>query len=175
MTQSASPRGSSRRRHRWLATIAAQAVLAAGCGYTVGSGLPARGIRSVALDVVANDTYRQRLEVELSQALSRELPVSSDLVLADRRRADAILQVVFTNADERTLVIGGLDSPVREGAFEGRVRMRLVRPDGSLVLERLVLDRTEFRSPIGENLTSARQELVEDLARKVALALSDDF
>lgn len=172
MTPFASPR---RRQRRWLAAIAAQALLAAGCGYTVGSGLPARGIRTVALDVVANDTYRQRLEVELSQALARELPVSSDLVLADRRRADAILQVVFTAADENTLVIGGLDSPVREGSFEGRVRMRLVRPDGSLVLERLVLDRTEFRSPIGENLTSARQELVEDLARKVALALTDDF
>lgn len=174
MTPFASPRG-RRRQHRWRTAIAVQALLAAGCGYTVGSGLPARGIRTVALDVVANDTYRQRLEVELSQALSRELPVSSDLVLADRRRADAILQVVFTHADENTLVIGGLDSPVREGAFEGRVRMRLVRPDGSLVLERLVLDRTEFRSPIGENLTSARQELVEDLARKVALALTDDF
>ncbi len=172
MTPFASPR---RRQRRWLAAIAAQALLAAGCGYTVGSGLPARGIRTVALDVVANDTYRQRLEVELSQALARELPVSSDLVLADRRRADAILQVVFTAADENTLVIGGLDAPVREGSFEGRVRMRLVRPDGSLVLERLVLDRTEFRSPIGENLTSARQELVEDLARKVALALTDDF
>lgn len=175
MTPSASPRGSSRRQRRWLAALAAQALLAAGCGYTVGSGLPARGIRTVALDVVANDTFRQRLEVELSQALSRELPVSSDLVLADRRRADAILQVVFTDAEERTLVVGGFDSPVREGAFEGRVRMRLLRPDGSLVLERLVLDRTEFRSPIGENLTSARQELVEDLARKVALALTDDF
>lgn len=147
----------------------------AGCGYTVGSGLAAKGVRTVALDVVANDTYRQRLEVDLGQALARELPVSSDLVLADRRRADAILKVVFTAADERTLVIGNPDSPVREGAFEGRVRMQLVRPDGSLVLERTILDRTEFRSPIGENLTTARQELVEDLARKIALALSTDF
>jgi len=160
---------------RQCAAFVVLAALAAGCGYTMGSGLPARGIRTVALDVVANDTYRQRLEAELSQALSRELPVSSDLMLADRRRADAILQVLFTNADERTLVVGGRDSPVREGAFEGRVRVRLIRRDGSLVLERSVLDRTEFRSPIGENLTSARQELVEDLARKIALALSDDF
>ena len=146
-----------------------------GCGYTMGSGLAAKGVRTVALDVVANDTFRQRLEVELGLALARELPVSSDLVLADRRRADAILKVVFTAADERTLVIGGLDSPVREGAFEGRVRVQLVRPDGTLLLERAVLDRTEFRSPIGENLTTARQELIEDLARKIALALSTDF
>ena len=38
-----------------------------------------------------------------------------------------------------------------------------------------LLDRTEFRTPIGEDLTSARNELVEDLARKIALALESDF
>ena len=172
MPRSPSPQPRPSRRRLALAI---PFLLAAACGYTVGSGLPARGIRTVALDVVANDTYRQRLEVELGQALARELPVSSDLVLADRRRADAILKVVFTAADERTLVIGNPDSPVREGAFEGRVLVRLVRRDGSLVLERSVLDRTEFRSPIGEDLTTARQELVEDLARKIALSLTDDL
>lgn len=150
-------------------------LLPTSCGYTIGQGLASRGVHTVSLDVVANDTYRQRLEVELGQALARELPVSTDLVLADRRHADAILQVVFRAANESTLVLGGFDSPVREGAFEGRVLVRLVRRDGSLVLERSVLDRTEFRSPIGEDLTTARQELVEDLARKIALSLTDDL
>jgi hypothetical protein len=145
------------------------------CGYTFGSGLPAEGVRSVALMVIGNETYRQRLEVELGAALTRELPVSTDLVLADRRRADAILQVVITEARERTLVSGTRADPVREGALEATLEMRLLRRDGSLLMERRLLDRTEFRAPIGEDLGTARQELAEDLARKIALALESDL
>ncbi|MBX3462310.1 MAG: hypothetical protein KF830_04010 [Planctomycetes bacterium] len=151
------------------------ALVAGGCGYSFGSGLPQQGIRSIALLVVGNETYRQRLEVDLSAALAQELPVSSDLVLADRRRADAILQVVLTDANERTLVAGSRADPVREGAFEAAVHLRVLRRDGSLLFERRLFDRTEFRDPLGEDLTSARAELIEDLARKIVLALEADL
>ncbi|MFY9345277.1 MAG: hypothetical protein WAT39_22495 [Planctomycetota bacterium] len=150
-------------------------LLAGGCGYTQGSGLREQGIRTVALQVVGNDTYRQRLEVDLGLALTRELPVSSDLVLADARSADARLEVTITDDEERTLVTGSRSDPVREGAFRAGVWMRLVGRDGKVVLERRIADRTEFRTPIGENLTTARAELVEDLARKIALALETGF
>lgn len=148
---------------------------ASGCGYTVGSGMDQLGVRTVALEVVGNETYRQRLEVELGQALARELPVRTDVTLADRRTADAILQVVLTEASERTLVAGTRDDPVREGSLRGATVMRLVGRDGRVILERRITDRTEFRSPIGEDLTSARAELVEDLASKIAMALETDF
>jgi hypothetical protein len=82
---------------------------------------------------------------------------------------------VFTDARERTLVSGSRTDPVREGALEAAVRMRLVRRDGTVLLERRLLDRTEFRDPIGEDLSSARAELAEDLARKIALALESDL
>ncbi|MBL8748763.1 MAG: hypothetical protein JNK78_06355 [Planctomycetes bacterium] len=160
---------------RTLSALALFALASAACGYTFGSGLDRIGVRTVALDVVGNETYRQRLEAELSRALSRELPVSTDLRLADRRDADAVVRVVVTDARERTLVTGGRSDPVREGALESAVTMKLVRRDGSLLLERTLLDRTEFRTPIGEDLTSARGELVDDLARKIALALESDF
>lgn len=148
---------------------------AAGCGYTMGNGLDKLGVRTVALEVVGNDTFRQRLEVELSRALSRDLAPTSGLTLADRRTADAILSVVLTDATERTLVAGSRSDPVREGAFAAAVWVRLVARDGRLVLERRISDRTEFRSPIGENLTTAREEIVNDLARKIGLALESDF
>ena len=150
-------------------------LLAGACGYTFGSGLPEAGVRTVALTVVGNDTARQRLEAELSAALARELPISTDLRLADRSRADAILEVRITDVQERTLVPGVTSAPVEEGSLAAAVRMRLVRRDGSVVLERTLLDRTEFRDPIGEDLTSARDELVGDLARKIALALEAGF
>ena len=159
---------------RTAVAIALATALAA-CGYTFGSGLEQLGVRTVALDVVGNDTFRQRLEADLSAALSRELPVSSGLVLAPHDTADAVLQVVLTDAAERTLVVGEAGDPVREGAFAATVHVRLVDRAGVVVLERRLRDRTEFRSPIGEDLTSARAELVEDLARKIALSLEAGF
>lgn len=161
----------------WLLTA-----LFASCGYTAGSGLTQHGIRTVAFQVVGNETYRQRLEVEISHFLARELPVATDLTLADRRSADAVLQVILTDVRERTLVQGrptsttSFDFPrITEGALEGAVVLRLIRADGTVYLERNLLDRTEFRAAIGENLTTARAEMAEDLARKIALALESDF
>lgn len=151
------------------------AALLAGCGYTFGAGLDQHGVRTVALRVVGNESYRQRLEAELSAALARALPVRSGLRLATADTADAELQVVVTNARERTLVPGTREDPVREGAFEAGVRLRLVRRDGAVVVDRTLRDRAEFRSPIGEDLTSARAELVDDLANRIALALESDF
>jgi hypothetical protein len=141
------------------------------CGYTFGTGLSERGIHSVALTLVGNDTWRQRLEVELAAALARELPVATDLRLATAGRADATLEVRLIEASERTLVPGDFTAPVREGALAAAVRLRLVDRNGTVVCERLLLDRTEFRDPVGEDLTSARAELANDLARKIALAL----
>lgn len=155
------------RRIAWLA-----AALLAGCGYTAGSGLHERGVRTVHVRAVANETFRQRLEAELSLAISRELAVSSDLLPAAAVDADAVLEVTIREERERTLVVGGRDSPVLEGAFEAALHMRLwVRQTGEVLIDRMITDRTEFRDPIGEDLTSARFELVQDLARKVVLAL----
>ncbi|MCR9245750.1 MAG: LPS assembly lipoprotein LptE [bacterium] len=151
--------------------LAVTALLAADCGYTWGSGLHGYGVRTVALTLVANDSFRQRLEVELAAALARELPISTDLRLASRDRADASLEVRITEARERTLVPGTTLAPVREGTLAAAVTMRLIDAAGQVLIEQVLLDRTEFRNPIGENLTSARAELVNDIARKVTLAL----
>lgn len=151
--------------------VAAAALLVAGCGYTFGTGLHERGIRSVALTLVGNETFRQRLEVELAAALARELPISTDLRLADAGSADAVLEVTIREVRERTLVPGTTATPVREGALAAAVSMRLLSRGGRLLAEQVLLDRTEFRDPVGEDLTSARGELAADLARKIALAL----
>ncbi len=168
----------------WFALTTLTAIGMGSCGYTQGTGLQQQGIRKVAFQVVGNETYRQRLEVDLSRYLSRQLPVATDLILSDRSSADAVLQVVLTNARERTIVTGRPTanappdptySRVREGAIEGEVLLRLVGMDGTIKLERRLLDRTEFRAAMGENLTTARNELTEDLARKIALALQTNF
>ena len=129
------------------------------------------------LRAIENDTFRQRLEVELGAAVSRELSVSSDLLPGSAAAADAILELRITSERERTLVSGDRTSaPVREGAQEVVVRILLTdRRTGKQLVDRTVIDRAEFRSPLGEDLGTARTELVEDLARKIVLALETPF
>jgi len=160
--------------HR-IAALALALGLAA-CGYTAGSGLHERGIRTVFVEVAGNDTFRQRLEVALNDALARELTASSDLLPAGRREADAILQLRLGDDREQSLVYGDRTDPTREGGLIAAVDMRLLdRRTGTVVIERRLLDRAEFRSPLGEDIRTADRELARDLARKVALALADGF
>lgn len=148
----------------------------ASCGYSFGSGLAERGVHTVFLQVVGNETWRQRLEVDLSRALARELPVRAGLLPASQAQADAVLQVELIDERERTLVPGSRQDPVREGAWEVVVRVRLhSRRDGSILVQRELTNRVEFRSPVGEDLSSARRELVEELANKIALSLEGRF
>jgi hypothetical protein len=149
-------------------------LLLAACGYTAGSGLHERGIRTVQVLAVANDTYRQRLEEELGAEVSRSL-ARTDLLPGDSS-SDAVLELRIVDERERTLVTGDRTVPVREGAQEVLVQVRLRdRRSGRLVVDRTVTDRVEFRDPIGENLTTARQQLVRDLASKIVLALETGF
>ena len=146
------------------------------CGYASGSGLHDQNIRTVQIRAVANDTFRQLLEVELSVAVSRELVVSSDL-LPGGNDSDAILELRILNDRELTIVSGTrATTPVREGAIESVVQVRLLnRRNGKLVIDRTVRDRAEFRDPLGQNLTTAEENLVADLARKIVLALESGF
>jgi hypothetical protein len=148
----------------------------AACGYAFGSGLPQRDIHTVFVEAPGNDTYRQRLEVELGAAVSRQLAVSADVLPASRQEADAVLTLRLVEEGEATLVTGDRSAPVREGALQSAVRVVLTeRRSGTVLVDKLVRDRAEFRDPIGEDLTTARAEMVDDLARKIVLALETGF
>jgi hypothetical protein len=157
-------------------TVLLLPIAAWGCGYSMGSGLSEKGVQTVFVRFVGNETYRQRLEVELGRALSRELPVWSGLQPATEAEADTVLEVDIAEERERTLVPGSRQDPVREGAQEVLVKVRLRRrADGSILVQRDLAERAEFRSPIGEDLTSVRPELVNNLAHKIALSLEGGF
>ncbi|MBI85746.1 MAG: hypothetical protein CMJ81_21330 [Planctomycetaceae bacterium] len=150
------------------------AVLPAACGYTSGFDLASGGTRKIAVQIAGNQTFRQRLEIPLTHELVRQLPIRTGLIITSHSNADAILEVSINDVLDRTLVIGS--TPVLEGGLIFAVKMRLVdQKTGSVLRERTIMDRAEFRVPIGENAVSATSEAAHDLARKVLLALESDF
>lgn len=156
-------------------TASCLALLLAACGYQAGLDLRDEGVRRVAVRVVGNETFRQRLEIPLTRELQEALVVHSNVIPASVADADAVLEVDIADVRNRTLVQGA-QVPIREGALEFTLDARLVATDGGRVLrDRRILERAEFRVPVGENLDSATREAVRDLARKIVLSLEADF
>lgn len=145
-----------------------------GCGYAVGVGEFGAGARTIAVEIPRNRTFRQGIEVPLAREIQRALARHTDMVVADGSRAEVILRVDLQDIDGRGIVRDA--TPVREGSFDFRAIATLhQRASGRLLRRREVLDRAEFRVPVGESRTSAIDEAVSDLARKIVLALEGPF
>lgn len=147
---------------------------ATGCGYTMGFTSKA-GIHTVAIQVVRNETFRQRIERPLTRELYKELNVYTDYRRAPISTADAILTVTLTDIRNQTLVQGST-TPVEEGSIAVVADVKLQdRRSGDLVVSRQIRDIGEYRVPLGEDQETAVAELVSDLAKKIMLALEGDF
>lgn len=157
---------------RWVGLLLLCA--ASGCGYAlIDDDVGAR--RSVAVAVVDNRSFRQRVEIPLTRRLIEQLPVLGPYVPAARGDADLELAVELVDVEGRS-VSGPGRTPVREGALEFVVRLRLSDlVSGTVLRERRLVDRAEFRVAVGETERGAVEEAAYDLARKIVLALDDDF
>ena len=141
------------------------------CGYAIGFQPVVPGIRTVAVQVVSNQTFRQRLERDLTRSIARQLSEYSPYRHAPSNRADAILRVEIVAIRNSSIVIGG-GRPVREGALDAIVRIQLIeRRTGEILVDTRLRDIAEYRTLIDENETTARPELVSDLGRAIMLAL----
>ena len=152
--------------------LAATGLLAAGCGYSAPSR---RDVRTVAISVVGNQTFRQRLELPLTRALQEALVVYGGYRPGGVNDADAILEVELADTENRALVTGRPE-PLTEGGITLAVRVRLLPAAGAEpIVETKIADRAEFRVAVGETEADAIREAATDLARKIVLGLEADF
>ncbi len=155
---------------RW--TVGLLASVLSACGYATPDR---REVRTVAVQVAGNATFRQRLELPLTRALQEALVVYGGYRPAPRGGADAVLEVAIEDGQNRALVTGRPE-PLTEGSLTMVVHVRLVSHTAAqpLVDTRFV-DRAEFRVAVGEDEAAAIRESAADLARKIVLGLHADF
>jgi hypothetical protein len=152
---------------RWSTLALLLAV--AGCGYTFVQDGRAR--RAVAVHVVDNRSFRQRIEIPLTRRLHEQLPVLGPYVPAAHDDAEVDLYVEIVDIEGQTLAGAGR-TPVREGALDFAIRARLHdRESGRELRNVRIIDRAEFRVAVGETEQSAIEEAAYDIARKITLAL----
>jgi hypothetical protein len=146
---------------------------ATACGYRAGPVLP-EGVRTVAIPVFDNDTFRREIELELTQAVVREFSARTPLrILADPEKADLVVRGRILSFEERVLADKGRNT-ITESSVVVSVRIDLEnRIDGSKTKRTLTI-REPYSTFKGQTLASARAEAFENLAEQIAYALEGD-
>jgi Lipopolysaccharide-assembly len=146
----------------------------AACGYHAGLILP-EGVRTVAVPVFDNDTFRREIEVELTQAVAGELSGRTPLrIVADAADADLVVRGRIQSFEQRVLADRGRNTITESSVVVGVkvvLENRLAGTRKTLALT----TREPFSTFKGQSLASARAEAFENLAEQIAHALEGDW
>jgi len=166
VTHATADRANGSRARRRCAGALAGLVLAAttavsGCGYSMGS-LVRDDIRTVAVQLAENPTFRRQLEFQLTEDLKSAILSRTELRIVEENEADVVLFGRILNVREQVLI---------ESSVLITVEFRAVdRRDGTEKTVRLT-DRAEFLTGRGENFDSATEESFSDLSEALVYNL----
>lgn len=178
---------SVRRRARSLIAAAVGVAVIAGVsacasdpaqGYTARSTIPAR-VRTVSIPVFDNQTFVPGLEVDLTDALIKEIQRTTPLVVVQGGGAESVLSGTITQADLRELTTSGRTGLVQEVGqqlavdftwLDARSGRPLSQVRGLQALESFVPQRG-----VGERVETARQQAAQELARRIVAQLHDQW
>lgn len=158
-----------------FACIVVLFALIAGCGYT-NKSLISRKINSIYIPIFENDTFRRGLEFDLTTAVKDEIMSKTKLRIVQKDRADTILTGKIVKITE-----GLLSSNVADDIVESRVTIavdiKLVdRITGrTLIEEKGLSESAEFVVRRGENIKTASQESLENLAEVIVNHLEEKW
>jgi hypothetical protein len=144
---------------------------AAGCSYSAKSLMP-QGIRTVAVPVFDNLTFRELLELPLTRAVVQEIQTKTGLQVVEAARADSILEGTIADLEQRVLT-EDLTDAVTE--FRVTVVVDVIwrdRRTGEVLWSRTGLrESDEFRTPLGENLEVGQERAFDSMARRIVLEM----
>lgn len=141
----------------------------AGCGYSVGGLI---GQDMVSLPLFDSLSERREHEFSLHRAVSRELQtrgvrIDSSATLEMRGKILDITEPV---------VVEGADDEVVVGAVEFRVEITLIsRPEGREIMKRILVEKSPFSTDRFETRETARQAVLDRLARRVVSLLEKEL
>lgn len=164
--------------------LALAALLCAGCssdprsGYSTASTFD-QNVRTVAAPVFDNTTFHHGIEMQLTEALQKELVRSTPWTVTREAAADTTLTGVITDVKLRKLATDRISGLVQELAVDVAVDFKWVDNRTG----RTILARRNFRASggfaptntIGERIETAEVGAVEALARGIVEELRSDW
>lgn len=168
------PRTAFVRRAAVAAALLAAAA-AAGCGYSSASLVPDR-YRTISVEVFSNGTPRHDLEYEVTRAVVEELQSRTHLRVVDRDMPhDLTLTGTLRDVDEDVASRRAFQR-IRESDVFVTADVEVSDSTGRAVVEkRKITEREAFVPVIGEEVRSARQEAVRELAERIVRTLEQGW
>lgn len=162
----------------------------AGCGYSQSGGGGAPGlagyqwkstyrddIRTVAVPIFANRSYRRGVEFQLSKAIINRLEATSPYKVVPRERADTVLEGEIVDIHVRTLSADVHTAVPQEQLY--LVRVNFTWKDlrtGKILVERRHFEQSaSFYPTLGEGQFVGSQQNVERLALAIVQELQADW
>ena len=166
---------------RALLAMLAGAMLT-GCGYT-GKSLYPSDVRTVAVPMWKRGphVYRRDLEIELTRALVNRIESATPYKVVDRTRADTELTGTIESIQQRVLSFNPDTGRPRELEMTFTVSFiwRDLRPGkGDIRVQETDFSVAAVRipdEPIGQDFFLGRQELYDDLARRIVEKMEEDW
>ena len=158
---------------RQLICVAFVFVLASGCGYSQKS-LINRKINSIYIPIFDNDTFRRGIEFDLTKAVKDEIMSRTSLRIVQKDSADTILSGTVREVKESAL------SQTADNIVESRVTIYADITLSDRRTERVLISSSqsgaaEFLVARGENVQSATEEGIANLAEKIVNNLEEEW
>jgi len=146
----------------------------AACGYSAGPLVP-EGVKTIAVPVFDNDTFRREIEVELTRAVAEELTTRTSLrVVGDPDAADMVVRGRIAVFSERVLADRERNE-VTESSVVVEIVVVLENRAAGTTRSVTLTTREPYSTIKGQSLASARAEAFENLAEKVVHSLENDW
>jgi hypothetical protein len=145
---------------------------AAGCGYST-RPLYDPDIRTVAVDVFTNETFRRDLELDLTRKVVRQVRLRTPWRITDRGEADAFLTGKIVDVRE-VLLSKNANDLNSESSVSVTVEAQLVERGTGKVLRAVRRTSSQaFLIPRGESVTTALDRSITDLAEDLVQGLEE--
>jgi hypothetical protein len=157
------------------AGLACCVIALAGCGYMVGNAHVTE-IGSVHVPTFTNDTFRRGYELQLTEAVQKQIQLRTPYKLAKPPYADTRLIGRIVSIDKRVENQNRFDDPRElELAIAIEVRWEDARTGQILSMTEIPVDpqaahlvsQTTFAPEAGQSLATATQQAVDQLARQI--------
>jgi hypothetical protein len=157
------------------AIVASFALLAAGCGYRVGpNSVP--NVRTVHIPVFKTESFRRGFELQLTEAVQRQVQTTTRYRLANEPEADTRLVGRIVEITKRPVNQNRYDDPrelelalaveVRwEECSTGRVLAQQEFPIGATAQQ--AISQVTFAPEAGQSMATATKDAVDIMSRKI--------
>ncbi len=154
-----------------LAAICLVAIAISGCaGYHLGNQFLYRSdIRSVHVQMFESDSYRRFLGQRLTEAVVKEIELSTPLTIADPQLADSYIRGRIL-PDQKFVIGENINDEPRSLLVNWRVEVTWVDRAGVPLIDRqslLITRDAAFIPEGGQSLSTAQQKLIERIARDI--------